>query len=164
LKPLLPKHYSVRIEPLRNGGEETLIFTSERKRVIIEGRAFRPFVEHIVPLLDGHHRLEDIQARVSHVFDPQAVEDSLDLLARHQVLEDAERVAFPPEVTERLEPQIAYLREVTQDPSDVIDRLADATVTVVGLSAIGVVAATALSAANVGRIRCVDDSAVSPAV
>jgi hypothetical protein len=36
------------------------------------------------------------------VFDPQAVEDSLDLLARHQVLEDAERVAFPLEVSERL--------------------------------------------------------------
>jgi molybdopterin-synthase adenylyltransferase len=163
LKPLLPKHYRVRIEPSEDGGEESLVFTSERKRVVISGTSLRAFLEHVVPLLDGQHPLEDIQARAAGVFDPQDIEDSVSLLARHQILADAEGVAFRPEVGERLEPQLAYLREVSPDPAKVIDRLAEATVTVVGLGAVGTVAATALAAANVGRVRCVDNAAVSPA-
>jgi bacteriocin biosynthesis cyclodehydratase domain-containing protein len=164
VKPLLPKHYSVRVEPSEDdGGEETLVFTSERKRVVISGRSFHAFLEHVVPLLDGQHLLEDIKRRVAGIFDPQDIEDSLSLLARHHILADAEREAFPPELGERLEPQLAYLREVSPDPAQVIERLAEARVTVVGLGAVGTVAATALAAAKVGRVRCVDGSAVSPA-
>jgi len=163
LKPLLPKHYTLRVEPSANEGEETLVFTSEGRRVVIEGSSCHAFVEHVVPLLDGQHTLDDILVRVDGVFDPRQVEESVSLLAQHRILVDAEAMIVSPELEERLEPQLAYLREVSVDPAQVMARLADAKVTVVGLGAVGAVAATALAAANVSHLRCVDSTVVSPA-
>jgi adenylyltransferase/sulfurtransferase len=162
LRPLLPKHYRIRVKTGR-GGEDELVFTSERKRLVVGGRSFGAFVEHIVPLLDGQHTLDEIRARVGGVFDPLELEDSLSLLVQHRIVEDADQVVFPDDVQERIEPQLNYLREVSPVPGVVVERLANAQVTVVGLGAVGAVAATSLAAANVGRVRCVDDSAISPA-
>lgn len=163
LKPLLLKHYRIRIEPPREGAEGALIFTSERRRVVIGASSLDIFLERVVPLLDGHHTLEDIKAAVAGVFDPHDLENCLSLLLQHRIVEDAEGMTLSADVQERLAPQLSYLREVSPDPSQVIDRLAKAEVTVVGVGAIGAVAATALGAANVGRVRCVDGSAVSAA-
>lgn len=63
----------------------------------------------------------------------------------------------------RLGPQLSYLQEISSDPRLVRERLAHARVTVVGLGAVGTVAATALAASSVGYVRCVDDSEVSTA-
>ena len=73
------------------------------------------------------------------------------------------RSSLPGETQARLGPELSYLREVSRDPSSLVDRLAAAQVTVVGLGAVGAVAAMALAAAGIGRVRCVDSSAVSAA-
>ena len=74
-----------------------------------------------------------------------------------------ERAAYPPRTLDRLGPELGYFREVGTDPAALVDSLAGTRVTVVGLGAVGAVAATALAAANVGHIRCVDSSTISPA-
>jgi bacteriocin biosynthesis cyclodehydratase domain-containing protein len=163
LKPLLLKHYRIRVEPPDHTGEEGLIFTSEGKQLVIRGRSMREFSERVVPLLDGRYTLEEIQEELADVFDPSELERSLALLVQNRVVEDAEQTTISPHLEERLGPQLSYLREVRTDPGPVVDRLAGARVTVVGLGPVGAVAATALGAAYVGHLRCVDSSAVSPA-
>jgi adenylyltransferase/sulfurtransferase len=114
-----------------------------------------------VPLLDGTHTVEEIQEQVADVFAAQDVADSIALLAQHQIIEDAEQMPVPTDVQRRMEPQLNYLRELHPAPAEVLERLAAATVTVVGLGALGAVAATALGAAGVGCVRCVDSLPVT---
>jgi bacteriocin biosynthesis cyclodehydratase domain-containing protein len=163
VKPLLPRQFNVRFEPPRNGGEEALVFASERRRLVVRGHSFREFLARVVPLLDGSRTLQEIQDAVADVFEPQDVAESLSLLVQHQIVEDAESIRLPADVQERMEPQLNYLREVHPTPADVIERLAAATVTVVGMGALGAVAATALAAAGIGRVRCVDSLGVTVA-
>ena len=139
------------------------MFTSEGKRMVVRGGAFRDFLDLVVPLLDGRHTLEDIGERVAEVFDPGDLERSVNLLVENGIVEDAELAVLPADVETRLGPELSYLREVSPEPALAVDRLASARVTVVGVGAIGAVAATALAAANVGHLRCVDGTAVSAA-
>jgi molybdopterin-synthase adenylyltransferase len=163
LRPVLLKHYRLRVEPSESGDSSRLIFTSERKRFAIRGRSLDVFVERVVPLLDGQLTLDEIKERMADVFAPQDLHDSLSLLAQQRIVKDAERDDLSRDTQLRLAPELSYLSEVAPDPSLFLDRLSEARVTVVGLGAVGVVAATALAAAGVGNLRCVDGSLVSPA-
>jgi bacteriocin biosynthesis cyclodehydratase domain-containing protein len=159
--PQLLKHYRAHVEGARHGGEEELVFTSESRSVVIQGRRFGEFLEHVAPLLDGRHTLEDVLERSSAIFEPDDLSRTIVLLAEHGIVVDADLLGLPDE--ERVAPQLAFLQEVSDDPGLVLARLAAARVTVVGLGAVGAVAATALAAADVGYLRCVDDSDVSHA-
>jgi molybdopterin-synthase adenylyltransferase len=162
MKPRLLSHYRVRFEPPGASGEEKLVFSSERKRVVLRGHSFREFLEDVVPLLDGRHTVEEIRTGVEDVFDPEDLDASLALLSEQHLLEDAEAVGFDPEVERSREPQLNYFRELGEDPVGLHERLAGATVTVVGLGGLGAVAAAALAASGVGCVRCVDGLAVTP--
>src|SRR5947199_9274418 len=122
MKPLLLRQLSVRFEPPGNGGEEALVFASERRRLVVRGHSFREFLAHVVPLLDGTRTLEEIQDQVAGVFEPQDVADSLALLAQHQIIEDAERMPVRAEVQDRMEPQLNHFRELHPAPSEVRER------------------------------------------
>jgi molybdopterin-synthase adenylyltransferase len=163
MRPLLLPHYRTRLDTSEEAGQDRLVFMSEGRRLVFTGSAFASFVEHVVPLLDGAHALEEIQTRTKEIFDPAELERFLRLLQENRVVEDAELVRFPDGASARLAPQIAYLREVSTDPAGILDRLAHAEVTVVGLGPVGAVASTALAAAHVGKIRCVDSATVSAA-
>jgi len=163
MKPLLLRHHRLRFEPGTDGSEDTLVFTCERRRVVVRGRSFEMFVERVVPLLDGSHTLEEIEDRVADVVAPAELEASLTLLREHGIVEDASTHHRLELVEPRLEPQLSYLREVSADPPQVLDRLAASTVTVVGLGAVGAVAARALAATGVGILRLVDPAVVAPA-
>lgn len=139
------------------------MFASERRRLVVRGHSFREFLTRVVPLLDGSRTLEEIQQEVADVFEPQDVADSLALLEQQRIVEDAERMPVPADVQERMEPQLNYLREVHPEPAEVLERLAAATVTVVGMGALGAVASTALAATGIGRVRCVDSLPVTVA-
>ena len=162
MKPRLHDHFEVRFQPPGASGEEGLVFTSERRRVVVKGHSFREFLRDVVPLLDGLHSLEEIHGRVKDTFDAEDLDTCLALLSEQGLLEDAETVALEPELEHTLGPQLNYFREVGGDPAELQDRLAQATVTVVGLGAFGAVAATALAASGVGRVRCVDHLQVTP--
>jgi len=161
--PQLLAHYRVRLELGARGDQDLLVFSSETRRIAIRGRRFQDFLDHVVPLLDGSHSLEEIVAHSSETFDPDDLTDTIALLAEHKVVVDAQLRPVPTDEDVRLAPQLSYLHEVSNDPSAVRRRLAEARVTVVGVGSVGVVAATALAAANVGHIRCVDDGTVSAA-
>lgn len=160
MKPRLPSHYILRFEPPGSSGDESIIFTSARRRVVVKGHSFREFLELVVPLLDGHHTLAEIQARVAGVFAPEDLAECIALLSNQRLIEDADIVDLATGA-ERMEPQLNYFREVSDDPRAVQDRLAAVLVTVVGLGALGAVAATALAAAGVGHIRFVESLPVA---
>jgi ribosomal protein S12 methylthiotransferase accessory factor len=130
---------------------------------VIRGQHFEAFVEHVVPLLDGRHRLEAVLDESSEFFDRDDLRGTIALLAEHTVLVDADALGLSEGEAPRLGPQLGYLQEISRDPRLVRERLAQARVTVVGLGAVGAVAATALAASNVGNVRCVDDSEVTDA-
>ena len=69
-KPRLPGHYYVLFEPPDGKGEEVLRFVSERKKIEIKEHSFREFQQYVIPLLDGSHTLEEIEAEVADVFRP----------------------------------------------------------------------------------------------
>ena len=163
VRPKLLTHYRVRLEPSENGAEETLVFTSESRRVAIRGRRFEPFLEHVVPLLDGRRRLDEVVEQSSGIFEPDDLQRTIALLVEHGIVVDADLITVSDADAARLAPQMNYLHEVSSDPALVRQRVERASVTVVGLGSIGAVAATALAAANVGHVCCVDDSAVSAA-
>jgi adenylyltransferase/sulfurtransferase len=163
LKPLLLKHFRIHIEPPERGGESALVFTSERRRIVVNGRSLDVFLDRVAPLLDGRHTLVEIQHCMAGVFDPQDLAESLSALLQHGIAEDAEGLSLDADLQARLAPQLSYLRELDVEPAQVIERLAAAEVAVFGLGAVGAVAATALAAAGVGRLRCADASSISAA-
>jgi adenylyltransferase/sulfurtransferase len=162
-KPKLPSHYLIRLEPPDKAGDEVLIFRSQRRTIKLKGHSFREFKQMVIPLLDGRHTLEEIESEVSDTFRPEDLRAALQLLTDQNLLQEADRDASTDEVDAYIEPQLNYFHEVDMDPSDAQKQLSQATVTLVGLGAVGVVAARALASANVGILRCVDSLAVEPA-
>ena len=161
-KPRLPTHYYLRFDPPAASADEVLTINSERRRIKLKGHSFREFLEHVVPLLDGTHSLEDIRARVSDVFEPEDLDASLELLASQNLLEDAAGDGVS-ELPANLEHQWNFLHEIGLDPRHARERLAASTVAVFGIGALGAATATSLGASGVGHIRCVDHLAVTPA-
>ena len=107
-KPRLPSHYYVRFEPPDSSGEEVLIFSSERRKIKLKGRSFREFFQAVLPLLDGAHSIEAIQAEVADLFAPEDLAQGLQLLADHNLLHDASEDSLPPAVRTYLEPQLNF--------------------------------------------------------
>jgi len=156
MKPRLQSHYSIRLEPPASSGEEVLVFTSARRRIVVKGHSFREFFRVVVPLLDGRHAIEEIHREVADLFSAEDINNCLTLLSQHRLIEDAEALQFDSALSERLAPQLNYFREIGEDPVCLQKRLADSTVAVVGLGAFGAVAAGAMAATGVGRILCID--------
>ena len=162
MKPRLLRHLTLRVEPPGSDGEEVLVFTSARRRVAMKGHSFREFAELVVPLLDGRLTLAEIQERVAGTFSGKDLGTCIDLLLRQQLLEDADAADGPVALPERLAPQIGYFREIGGSAPQLQQRLRDATVTIVGLGALGAVAAVSLAASGIGRIRCLEHRQVAP--
>jgi adenylyltransferase/sulfurtransferase len=160
-KPRLPSHYYVLFEPPDSKGEEVLRFVSERRRITIKGHSFREFQQYVIPLLDGRHTLDDIEAKVADVFRPEDLEAGLRVLADQELLEETPDV--PLETARQIEPQTNFFHEVSADPRAAQERLEKATVTIMGLSGAGGSLALALAAARVGTVNCVDALPVGPA-
>jgi bacteriocin biosynthesis cyclodehydratase domain-containing protein len=153
----------VRFAASTNGAEDTLVFRSENRRVVIRGRRLEAFLDEVVPLLDGRHELDDIVRQSSSTFEPDDVEHTIALLVEQRVAVDASEIGVADAVAARAAPQLSYLHEVSSDPAVVRERLAQARVTVVGLGPVGALAATSLAASGVAHVCCVDDSPVSAA-
>jgi adenylyltransferase/sulfurtransferase len=162
-RPRLPAHLLVRVEPPDDAGDEALVFRSERRQVKLKGQLFREFLSEVVPLLDGEHTLAEIQDQVADVFAPGDVERSLQLLADHNLLEDAAAGVVSEATRAAIAPQLSFLHEVSGSPAAVQDRLGRASVAVLGLGGAGAIAALSLAAARVGTVRCIDAGRVSPA-
>ncbi|MEO8129959.1 MAG: TOMM precursor leader peptide-binding protein [Bryobacteraceae bacterium] len=160
--PRLPSHFYVLFEPPGSDGEEVLRFVSERRRIKLKGHSFREFQEHVIPLLDGRHSIQEIEERVSDVFRPQDLEDALQLLAEQNLLEDASESGAGTEEA-ALEPQSNFLREVSPDPKAAQEKLNQATIVCLGLGGPGAAVALALAGAGVGSLRCLDALEVAPA-
>jgi bacteriocin biosynthesis cyclodehydratase domain-containing protein len=162
-RPLLPRHIEVWSQPPDSSGDEVLHFVTARRRVKIKGHSFREFEQHVIPLLDGRHTVEEIAEKVADVFAPQDLSASLDLLIGHNLLVDADSESLAPGMVDALAPQLAFFRELDADPAALQQRLVRSIVTIFGVGSIGAQTAAVLGAARVGTIRCVDDQAVSAA-
>jgi len=155
-KPRLPSHYYVLLEPPDSKGEEVLRFVSERRKIKIKGHSFREFQQYVIPLLDGRHTLEEIEAKVADVFRPEDLEAGLQILAEQDLLEESTDATPEKPGRIEIEPQSNFFHEVCADPHSAQERLERATVTVMGLSGAGASVALALAAARVGTVNCVD--------
>jgi adenylyltransferase/sulfurtransferase len=155
--PRLPSHFYVLCEPPDNKGDEVLRFISERRRIKLKGHYFREFRDYVIPLLDGRHSVEDIQRDVADIFRPQDLEEGLALLEKHNLLDDGAGAE-----QEAIAPQRSFLHEVCPDPRAAQEKLASATVTILGVGGLGATAALALAAAGAGTIRCVDSLQITP--
>jgi hypothetical protein len=87
-KPRFPTHYCVRFEPPDSAGNETLIIVSERRRLKLKGHSFREFMQHVLPLLDGKHTIDEIRRETAEVFAAEDLDASLELLAAQGLLDD----------------------------------------------------------------------------
>ncbi len=162
-KPLLPSHYSVWVDPPDEDGDEALHVVSERRSIKLKGHSFREFRDELLPLLDGHHTVAEIQEATSDLFRPEDVVECIVLLAEHGVLvEGSERELADGDDQARLVPQLNLFHDLA--PGQYVqERLQAATVAVVGLGGAGAQTALGLAAAGVGTVRCVDDAVVAPA-
>lgn len=162
-RPRLPSNIYVWFEPPDASGDEVLYFVSESKRVKLKGHSFREFQQLVIPLLDGQHTLAEIEARVADTFAPEDLEDGLQLLAAHNLLEDAGQYEIPLDLSNQLAPQLNFFHEINMHSGEMQERLLKATVTLVGMGGAGAAAAMSLAAAHVGTLRLVDSSPVAPA-
>jgi adenylyltransferase/sulfurtransferase len=154
-KPRLPSNYHIWCEPPDDSGDEVLHFVSERKSLKLKGHSFREFQNSVLPLLDGRHSIEDIQKKVEDIFHEEDLVECLQLLAAQNLLEEGD-TGLQEEVARRLTPQLNFFHEVGGQAEEMQERLANATVTVLGLGGIGSATALSLAAAGVGTLRCVD--------
>jgi bacteriocin biosynthesis cyclodehydratase domain-containing protein len=160
-RPRLPTHYYIWFEPPDRSGDEVLRFASVRRRIKLKGHSFREFQQLVIPLLDGRHTLPEIEARVAEVFAPRDLEAGLQLLAEHNLLQDAGAERSTDETAARLTPQLNFFHELDMNGEEIQARLTGSTVTVVGLGGAGAGVAQALAAAGVGSLRCIDAFPVS---
>jgi bacteriocin biosynthesis cyclodehydratase domain-containing protein len=159
-KPLMPSHFEAWCEPPDASGEEILRIVSAQRSLTLKGRAFREFHRHVIPLLDGQRSFEELCTETADLFDRADLESALSLLAaQHIVVEGDNRPAGPA----RLQPQLNYFHEVTENAEEAQRRLAASRVVVFGLGGAGASVMHALAAAGVGRVSGVDHSTVSAA-
>lgn len=161
-KPLLPTHYSVWFDPPDEAGDEVLHFVSERRSLKLKGRSFREFHQLVIPMLDGRHSIEEIEAATADVFPGDELRDALGVLADQGIVIDAPAGAGASVVTERMAPQLNLFHDLAPGVP-VQNRLETATVAVLGLSGAGAGVALSLAAAGVGTVRCIDSLNVTPA-
>jgi len=117
----------------------------------------------VIPLLDGRHTLSEIETEVADVFAPEDLEVGLELLAEHNLLQEADGEKLSADAASRLAPQSNFFHEMEMNEEQMQDRLDNATVTIFGLGGAGAGVAQALAAAGVGKLRCFDSEAVGPA-
>jgi bacteriocin biosynthesis cyclodehydratase domain-containing protein len=160
-RPRLPTHYYIRFEPPDRSGDEVLHFASARRRIKLKGHSFREFQQLVIPLLDGRHTVPEIEARVAEVFAPRDLEAGLQLLANHNLLQDAGAEGIADETVTRLAPQLNFFHELDMNAEEIQARLMRSTVTVLGMGGSGAGVVQALAAAGVGHLRCVDALPVS---
>src|SRR3984893_10787935 len=154
-KPRLSSNYYVRSEAADNVGEEALHFVSEQRRLRLKGHALRRFEKLVIPLLDGRRSFEQIAREVDGIFRKQDLAKCLQLLARHNLLEEGAN-GLAEEVARRVAPQLNFFHEINGRTEETQKNLANATVTVFGMGGAGAAAAVSLAAAGVGTLRCVD--------
>ena len=157
LKPLLPSHLSVWVDPPDEAGDEVLHVVSEQRSLKLKGHSFREFRDEVLPLLDGAHTVEEIQRATSETFHPDDLAQCLDLLAAQGVLVEGAGAS-----QERMVPQANLFHELAPG-GQAQERLAAATVAVVGLGGAGASVALTLAAAGLGAVVCVDPAPVAPA-
>jgi adenylyltransferase/sulfurtransferase len=160
-KPLLPSHYSVWFDPPDEAGDEVLHFVSERRSLKLKGRSFREFHQRVIPMLNGEHTIEEIETATADMFPADELREALGVLADQGILVDVADHAVAPEIAERLAPQLNLFHDLAPG-LPLQDKLARATVAVLGLSGVGARIALSLAAAGVGTIRCIDSLAVAP--
>jgi adenylyltransferase/sulfurtransferase len=161
-KPKLANHLYVRPGSPDDSGKDVLFFNSERRQIKLEGQGLNQFNEVVIPLLNGRHTKDDIQAKVSHLFPPEDLKRSLQLLSDHNLLQDAEQDSLNEETGIQLAPQLNFFHELDLSPHETQRRLAKATVTIFGMGGAGAAASLSLAGAQVGTIRCVDALPVAP--
>jgi adenylyltransferase/sulfurtransferase len=129
--------------------------------VKVKGHSFREFVREVVPRLDGRHTLDAICAEVGDVFDAADLHACFRLLAEHNLIEEGAADPAAGAAASRREPQLNFFREISPERQHAQDRLARATVAIVGVGGAGAHLAASLAAAGVGTLRCVDPLKVS---
>ena len=127
----------------------------------LKGRSFREFHQRVIPLLDGAHSIEEIEAATSDLFPADELRDALGVLADQGILIDAPAPELSSETAERIAPQLNLFHDLAPG-FPLQKRLEAATIAVLGLSGAGASVALALAAAGVGTIRCIDSLPVTP--
>jgi bacteriocin biosynthesis cyclodehydratase domain-containing protein len=156
----VPSHYYLYSDPPDKNGDEALHFISPQRRLKLKGHAFREFVQHVVPLLDGTRSFDAIHAEVADLFNADDLAACFALLAEQGVLEDAAEWGLDEAAQELLRPQLNLLHDVSDTPSELQHRLAKSRVGVFGLTPPGVAMARALAASGIRALRCIDPEPV----
>jgi adenylyltransferase/sulfurtransferase len=161
IKPRLRRYLYVRLEAAETAAEESLVFTSSRRRIRVAGRGLGEFFRHVIPLLDGERTLAEIE-QAAPLFSRADLESALSLLAGHQLLEEGAAEAAIDERQAGLAPQLNFFRELSGEVA-FQQRLASATVTLIGASGAAAQAALALAAAGIATLQLSDPQPVTPA-
>jgi thiazole/oxazole-forming peptide maturase SagC family component len=159
----IPNHYYVYCDPPDKNGDEVLHFVSSQRRLKLKGHAFREFVQHVVPMLNGEHSFEEIHSEVSDLFEADDLAACFNFLNEQGLLEDSESWGLSDAEQVRLRPQLNLFHELSEHPWELQQRIAKSRIAVFGLTPSGIAAARALGAAGVGSLRCVDTETVSAA-
>ena len=154
-RPRIPSNYQVWCEPPDETGDEFLRFVSGMRSLKLKGHSFREFTRRVVPLLDGKHARSEIEELVGDVFLPEDLAACLELLAQQNVLEDAGQW-LEDKSPRRMEPQLNLFHELGDKGAGAQEKLAAATVSVLGLGGCGATAALSLAAAGVGTLKLID--------
>jgi len=155
--PRLPRCFLSWGEPPDSVGDERLRIVSRRRSLTLKGHSFREFAHEVLPLLDGQTHIDDIGARVAHLFDPADLAAALETLSAHGIV-----VEGGASTAARLEAQQGYFDEFGDSSDTTARRLRDAHVVLVGAGGAGGAVARALGVAGVGRLVCIDASEVGP--
>ena len=162
-KPRLPSHFYVLVDPPDSEGDETLHFVSESRKIKVKGHSFREFQQHVVPLLNGEHTIEEIQSQVADLFAAEDLQACLDLLGEQKLLEEADDFPLQGDLKSQLTPQLNFFHEVSTESGHMQAELMKAQVAVFGLGGPGASVALSLAAAHVGTVICVDSLPVTDA-
>lgn len=149
--------------PPDDKGDEVLHFISDSRRIKLKGHSFREFQRELLPLLDGARTLAEIQDEVADIFAPKDVETCLSLLIENNLVEDAGESILPPDVRERLAPQLNFFHEVTGQAQQMQQKLNEKAIAILGLGGVGAAAAVSLAAAGIGTIIGIDTEKARPA-
>ncbi len=160
-RPRLATHLYVRLGSSDDSGKDVLFFYSGRRQIKLEGHRLKQFYEVVIPFLNGHHTINEIERKCAHLFRPEDLKRSLWLLTQHNLLQDADGSSLSEEARIQLAPQLNFFHELDLRAHETQQRLGKSTVTIFGMGGAGAAVALSLAGAQVGTIRCIDSLPVS---
>jgi len=152
-KPKLRKNFDI----VYLEDNSSILFKSEHTTIKFEGKDTLEFFKKLIPLLDGSLTIDGIHNSL-RVYNVEDIDKYLDLLIQNNIVQNKNDNKG---ITPRLLPQSEFLTDLRIPLHEVMEKIQNSTVGIIGLGGQGAFIASSLANEGIGHIKCIDPDIVT---